>query len=86
MILGERVRDTYEIFKNKDGFVDKYQVLASFALLNGDELENRAQFIFRMFDFDGSHNIDLNEFILSASSAINGLCRVAGLKNSPTKK
>lgn len=84
--MGSHSSEGFEIYKvkEKDKFVDKYEVLASFALLNGSELENRSTFIFKLFDFDGSKTIDLNEFILSASSAIRGLCRLIGQKE-PTK-
>ena len=78
ILLDDRAESAFEIFRNAQGLCDKYEILAAMALLNGDDLEVRSNYIFRLFDFDRSRNIDLNEFVLSASSAINGLCKMVG--------
>ena len=45
--------------------VDLFEVLALFGILGADNFEIKLQFIFQLFDFDGSSTIDINELILT---------------------
>ena len=59
--------------------MDVYESLAIFSILCGDELEEKLHFIFNLFDFDGSGEIEEKELVMSLQSAIRGLCKFVNL-------
>ncbi len=53
--------------------------MACFAVFCGDHFDNKLEFIFRLFDTDGSNAIEKCELILTLQSAVRGLCKFANL-------
>ena len=65
--------------KDENGYVDVYESLAIFAILCGDELEEKLKFVYNLFDFDASGEIEEKELVMSLQSAIRGLCKFVNL-------
>lgn len=70
---------------NVNGQVDLYESLALISFINGDDYDLRIDFIFQLFDFDKSGQIEKKEFVLSSQALISSLCKIANL-NTPSLK
>lgn len=60
--------------------MDLYETLASFVILCDEEYDVRVTFIFQLFDFDRSEEIEKNELIMTNQAVIRGLCKLTGLE------
>lgn len=57
------------------GTVDVYETLAAFAVFSKEKFEKKVTFMFKLFDFDHSNTLELNELVLTLQSAARGLCK-----------
>ncbi|KRX02283.1 hypothetical protein PPERSA_04905 [Pseudocohnilembus persalinus] len=69
--------------QSREGYVDVFETIALMCLINNDDYERRVDYIFRLFDFDFSNNLDMNEFILTIQTVMKGLCKIVDL-NPPS--
>ena len=58
-------------------FIDALESLATIALVSGMTAEDKAQFMFTIYDFDESNRITLDEMTLLLKSVVIGLCKVS---------
>lgn len=68
MLLGDHVEQFFLSLENthsEDGQIDLYESLAVCVILCGDEFDEKAKFIFDLFDFNKNGFIDRSEMALS---------------------
>ncbi|KRX00428.1 hypothetical protein PPERSA_05605 [Pseudocohnilembus persalinus] len=61
------------------GLVDIYEALVTFVVFCGDPFESKAIFLFRLFDFDSSFNLDKEELRKTFSIVLKAVCKVVGM-------
>ena len=66
-----------------DGMIDVYEVLAVFYTFCDGMFEPKIKELYKLFDFDGSGEIDFAELFLALQSTIYGFCKLLGF-NLPT--
>lgn len=86
-IFSSLLGDTEPLFEkmhektgDKEKVIDLYEVLSIFAIFSADEFENKAAFIFKLFDFDSSNTLELSELVLTVQAVIRSLCKMASLQ------
>ena len=70
-----------ECKKREEKLACIYEAISCFVLFSQNEMEEKVQFIFQIFDFDYSGSLEMPELVLTIQAVIRGLCKFAGLKN-----
>lgn len=58
--------------------VDAYELIAGMVLISDSALEQKADNLFELYDFDHSMTITFDELIIMLRTAMNALCYMAG--------
>ena len=86
-LLEDRTEQVFLLLENNkdpEGKVDIYESLAALVINNknkqivfsGEEFQVKLNFIFKMFDFDKSGEIEIKEMIMTFQTSIRALCKI----------
>ncbi|CAD8057048.1 unnamed protein product [Paramecium primaurelia] len=82
-ILEEWTEQVFLLLENNQssaGQVDIYESLAVIIVFCGEEFNTKLEFIYKMFDFDQSGEIEKKELIMTLQASIRALCKIAKLQ------
>ncbi|KAM3132892.1 hypothetical protein pb186bvf_015040 [Paramecium bursaria] len=78
-ILEDKAEQIFLLLENNhnaEGQVDVYESLAVLIVFSGEEFPVKLEFVFNMFDFDKSGEIEKKELIMTLQTCIRALCKL----------
>eukprot|EP01038_Epipyxis_sp_PR26KG_P009724 gene9724-13087_t len=75
--MNEKTSDLFDCFDtDSNGLIDALEFFSAIAIISGMRKTEILDFIFNMYDFDGTETLSLDEVTLSLKSSCTGLCKL----------
>ena len=58
---------------DENGRIDSYELICGLAMLSQASLEDKAELIFNLYDFDGNKSITRDELVIMLTNALTSL-------------